>query len=84
MNFTYEPLLTEKQVEAIHGPLDVQQECGAEMNHPAILEIFKHGAAVGERISSKFYEPHRECHQIHRFLYSRGVLIKTFVKIDHQ
>lgn len=47
MNFTYEPL-TEKQVAAIHqATLDVLWECGAEMNHPAILEIFKkHGAAV--------------------------------------
>ncbi|MEG0379946.1 MAG: trimethylamine methyltransferase family protein, partial [Eubacterium sp.] len=47
MKFTYEPI-TQKQVEEIHqSTLDVLWKCGAEMNHPKILEIFKqHGATV--------------------------------------
>lgn len=47
MKFTYEPL-TQKQVEAVHqASLDVLWRCGAEMNHPDILEIFrKNGATV--------------------------------------
>ncbi|MEG0378969.1 MAG: trimethylamine methyltransferase family protein, partial [Eubacterium sp.] len=47
MNLTYEPL-TPRQIEDVHqATLDVLWQCGAEMNHPKILETFKkHGATV--------------------------------------